>query len=67
MGPSCRTSLWPCSKRLACRWTGRAQLYDGRTGKAFDQKTTVGQIYMLKLSHLVEDKIHARSPLVPTA
>ncbi len=40
---------------------GRAQLYDGRTGKAFDQKTTVGQIYMLKLSHLVEDKIHARS------
>ena len=40
---------------------GRAQLYDGRTGEAFDQKTTVGQIYMLKLSHLVDDKIHARS------
>ena len=40
---------------------GRAQLYDGRTGEAFDQKTTVGYIYMLKLSHLVEDKIHARS------
>ena len=40
---------------------GRAQLYDGRTGEQFDQKTTVGQIYMLKLSHLVEDKIHARS------
>ena len=40
---------------------GRAQLYDGRTGEEFDQKTTVGQIYMLKLSHLVEDKIHARS------
>ena len=40
---------------------GRAQLYDGRTGEAFDQKTTVGQIYMMKLSHLVEDKIHARS------
>ncbi len=40
---------------------GRAQLYDGRTGDPFDQKTTVGVIYMLKLSHLVDDKIHARS------
>ncbi|MFQ5570675.1 MAG: DNA-directed RNA polymerase subunit beta [Rhodothermales bacterium] len=40
---------------------GRAQLFDGRTGKPFDQKTTVGYIYMMKLSHLVEDKIHARS------
>ena len=40
---------------------GLAQLYDGRTGEAFDQKTTVGQIYMMKLSHLVDDKIHARS------
>jgi len=40
---------------------GRTQLYDGRTGTPFDQETTVGQIYMLKLSHLVENKIHARS------
>jgi DNA-directed RNA polymerase subunit beta len=40
---------------------GRTQLLDGRTGMPFDQKTTVGYIYMLKLSHLVEDKIHARS------
>ena len=40
---------------------GRTQLYDGRTGIAFDQETTVGYIYMLKLSHLVENKIHARS------
>ena len=40
---------------------GRAQLYDGMTGNKFDQKTTVGQVYMLKLGHLVEDKIHARS------
>lgn len=39
----------------------RVQLYDGRTGDPFHQKTTVGKIYMLKLSHLVEDKIHARS------
>ncbi len=40
---------------------GRAQLYDGRSGEPFDTTTTVGYIYMLKLSHLVEDKIHARS------
>jgi DNA-directed RNA polymerase subunit beta len=40
---------------------GRIQLYDGRTGEKFHQKSTVGQIYMLKLNHLVEDKIHARS------
>ena len=40
---------------------GRTQLYDGRTGSPFDQQTTVGYIYMLKLSHLVDDKLHARS------
>ena len=40
---------------------GKMKLYDGRTGEAFDQPLTVGYIYMLKLIHLVEDKIHARS------
>ena len=40
---------------------GKAKLYDGRTGEEFDQPITVGYIYMMKLSHLVEDKIHARS------
>jgi len=40
---------------------GKIQLYDGRTGEPFDQKTTVGQIYMLKLIHMVDDKVHARS------
>jgi DNA-directed RNA polymerase subunit beta len=40
---------------------GKVTLYDGMTGEAFEQKTTVGYIYMLKLSHLVDDKIHARS------
>jgi DNA-directed RNA polymerase subunit beta len=40
---------------------GKAQLYNGRTGEPFDEKTTVGHIYMLKLSHLIEDKMHARS------
>ncbi|MFH1392584.1 MAG: DNA-directed RNA polymerase subunit beta [bacterium] len=40
---------------------GQIRLCDGRTGKAFDHKTTVGIIYMMKLHHLVEDKIHMRS------
>ena len=40
---------------------GKIQLYDGRTGEPFDQAVTVGQAYMLKLVHLVDDKIHARS------
>ena len=40
---------------------GKTMLYDGRTGEPFDELVTVGVIYMLKLSHLVEDKIHARS------
>ncbi|HVE91544.1 MAG TPA: DNA-directed RNA polymerase subunit beta [Actinomycetota bacterium] len=40
---------------------GRAQLFDGRTGEPFDQSVTVGYIYILKLLHLVDDKIHARS------
>jgi DNA-directed RNA polymerase subunit beta len=40
---------------------GKTILYDGRTGDAFDHRVTVGYIYMLKLHHLVEDKIHARS------
>jgi DNA-directed RNA polymerase subunit beta len=41
--------------------SGQVQLRDGRTGEAFDRKVTVGYIYMLKLHHLVDDKIHARS------
>ncbi len=40
---------------------GKIELRDGRTGEPFDRRITVGQIYMLKLHHLVEDKIHARS------
>ncbi|MFO8087760.1 MAG: DNA-directed RNA polymerase subunit beta [Bacteroidales bacterium] len=40
---------------------GKVQLYDGETGKPFNQKTTVGIIYMLKLHHMVDDKMHARS------
>jgi DNA-directed RNA polymerase subunit beta len=41
--------------------SGQSTVYDGRTGDSFDRKVTVGYIYMLKLHHLVDDKIHARS------
>jgi DNA-directed RNA polymerase beta' subunit len=41
--------------------SGKMTLYDGRSGQAFDRAVTVGQIYMLKLNHLVEDKVHMRS------
>jgi DNA-directed RNA polymerase subunit beta len=39
----------------------KIQLYDGRTGEPFDQRATIGYIYMMKLHHLVDDKIHARA------
>ena len=42
-------------------WGGKVQLHDGRTGEPFEQRTTVGYIYMMKLHHLVDDKIHARA------
>ena len=41
--------------------SGQTTLYDGRTGEAFSRKVTVGYMYMLKLNHLVDDKMHARS------
>ncbi|MDH4022209.1 MAG: DNA-directed RNA polymerase subunit beta [Gammaproteobacteria bacterium] len=41
--------------------SGQAQLFDGRTGEGFDRPTTVGYMYMMKLNHLVDDKMHARS------
>jgi DNA-directed RNA polymerase subunit beta len=41
--------------------TGQTVLYDGRTGERFDRPVTVGYMYMLKLNHLVDDKMHARS------
>ena len=48
-------------KRAGLPATGQTTLYDGRTGDPFHQKVTVGYIYLLKLHHLVDDKIHARS------
>src|SRR5262249_31459065 len=41
--------------------TGKFKLYDGRTGQAFEQEVTVGVMYMLKLHHLVDEKVHARA------
>ena len=41
--------------------SGQTQLFDGRTGERFDRPVTVGYMYMLKLNHLVDDKMHARS------
>jgi DNA-directed RNA polymerase subunit beta len=48
-------------RRAGLPESGKIRLRDGRTGEPFDQEVTVGHIYMLKLIHLVEDKIHARS------
>ena len=48
-------------RRAGLPETGKVQLFDGRTGEPFDQPITVGYTYMLKLAHLVEDKVHARS------
>jgi len=50
-----------CLKDANLPTHGKASLYDGRTGEALKQETTVGYIYMLKLHHLVDDKVHARS------
>jgi DNA-directed RNA polymerase subunit beta' len=48
-------------KKAGLPESGKIQLFDGRTGDTFDNDVTVGRIYMLKLNHLVEDKVHARS------
>jgi DNA-directed RNA polymerase subunit beta len=48
-------------KKAGLHESGQSVLYDGRTGEPFDRKVTVGYMYMIKLNHLVDDKIHARS------
>ncbi|MFL5342031.1 MAG: DNA-directed RNA polymerase subunit beta [Gemmataceae bacterium] len=50
-----------CLKEAGVPETGKSILYDGRTGEMFEQPVTVGYIYMLKLHHLVDDKVHARA------
>ncbi len=53
--------IWEMMKDLKLPEDGKLYLYDGRTGERFDSRVVVGYIYILKLSHLVADKIHARS------
>jgi DNA-directed RNA polymerase subunit beta len=55
------TTLRPRELDVQMPYGGKVQLHDGRTGEPFEQRTTVGYIYMMKLHHLVDDKIHARS------
>lgn len=55
------SKIWEMMKSQTMFKDGKAYLYDGRTGERFDNRVVVGYIYMLKLSHLVADKIHARS------
>ena len=50
-----------CLKQAGLNPTGKTVLYDGRTGEPFENEVTVGYMYMIKLHHLVDDKIHARS------
>jgi DNA-directed RNA polymerase subunit beta len=50
-----------CLKEAGIPISGKSYLYDGRTGERFEQPVTVGYIYMLKLHHLVDDKVHARA------
>ena len=54
-------SIHQCLKDAGLPDDGKTVLYDGRTGDPFEQKVTVGQIYMMKLHHLVDDKVHARA------
>jgi DNA-directed RNA polymerase subunit beta len=54
-------ALEPRQLDVVMGYGGKTQLCDGRTGEPFEQKTTVGYIYMMKLHHLVDDKIHARA------
>ncbi|MGD9781081.1 MAG: DNA-directed RNA polymerase subunit beta [Kiritimatiellia bacterium] len=53
--------IWELMKKANLPDDGKTLLYDGRTGEPFDQRVVVGVIYMLKLHHLVSDKIHARA------
>ncbi len=55
------TTINDCLEEAGLPRHGKVQLFDGRTGEPMEQETTVGFIYMLKLHHLVDDKVHARS------
>ncbi len=53
--------LFDLMKKAEIPVDGKVDLYDGRTGEKFDEKVMVGQVYIMKLNHMVEDKMHARS------
>ena len=55
------SEIWELMKKAQLPEDGKTVLYDGRTGEPFDQRVVVGVMYMLKLHHLVSDKIHARA------
>ncbi len=55
------SEIWAMMEKAGLPNTGKTDLFDGRTGEKFDQKVVVGIIYMLKLHHLVSEKIHARA------
>ncbi len=58
-----KDGTWPAPREIMVKMPrgGKIQLFDGRTGEPFQQRTTVGVMYILKLHHLVDDKIHARA------
>ena len=60
-GASYEEDIVPMLDSLGLDKSGAYKLRDGRTGKEFDQSSTVGMIYIMKLNHMVEDKLHARS------
>ncbi|MFH1644294.1 MAG: DNA-directed RNA polymerase subunit beta [bacterium] len=60
-GASYENEIKPLLKQTNLPENGAYQLFDGRTGQSFDQDVTVGYIYMMKLNHLADDKLHARS------
>ena len=65
------TTIRETLRQAGLREDGKSVMYDGRTGEKFDNRVTVGYMYYLKLHHLVDDKIHARSTgpysLVPSS
>ena len=53
--------VWSTIEEAGMARDGKTVLYDGRTGEPFDNRISVGVMYMLKLAHMVDDKLHARS------
>ncbi len=60
-GPNFENDIQPILREANLPTSGTFRLYDGRSGECFDQSVTVGAIYMMKLNHMVDDKLHARS------